>query len=172
MPVVVYSVLRVALLVVSWLLLTWAGLHPIAALAVATFVAWGLSYAALGGPRDAAARYLADRAAVRAAHAGRPVLSTHAREDADVEDAAVDAALGSAVAQSGGTDDEAADGEVAHDGAARDDAADEPVTHDDEAADDQAAYQARGQDLRERTADGEPPAGTAQSASASPSSIP
>ena len=32
MPVVVYSVLRVALLVVSWLLLTWAGLHPLAAL--------------------------------------------------------------------------------------------------------------------------------------------
>lgn len=96
MPVVVYSVLRVALLVVSWLLLAWAGLHPLAALLVAAFVAWGLSYVALGGPRDAAARYLAERAAVRAAHAGRPVLSPHAREDADVEDAAVDAALADA----------------------------------------------------------------------------
>ena len=61
MPVVVYSVLRVALLVLSWLLLTWAGLHPLAALLVAAFVAWGLSYVALGGPRDAAARYLAER---------------------------------------------------------------------------------------------------------------
>lgn len=93
MPVVVYSVLRLALLAGSWLLLTWAGLHPLVALLVAAFVAWGLSYAALGGPRDAAARYLADRAAERAAHAGRPVLSAHAQEDAAVEDAAVDAAL-------------------------------------------------------------------------------
>ena len=92
MPVVVYSVLRLALLAASWLLLTWAGLHPLVALLVAAFVAWGLSYAALGGPRDAAARYLADRAAERAAHAGRPVLPAHAQEDADVEDAAVDAA--------------------------------------------------------------------------------
>lgn len=95
MPVFVYSVLRLALLAVTWLLLTWAGLRPLAALLVAAFVAWGLSYAALGGQRDAAARHLAERAALRAAHAGRPVLSAHAREDADVEDAAVDAALAS-----------------------------------------------------------------------------
>ena len=144
MPVVVYSVLRLALLAVSWLLLTWAGLHPLAALLVAAFVAWGLSYVALGGPRDAAAGYLAERAAVRAAHAGRPVLSSHAREDADVEDAAVDAALGDAV-----TGDAAGD--------ARESVDPDP---DDE--------------VPERPADRPRRAGSgsAQSASASPSSMP
>lgn len=155
MPVVVYSVLRVALLVVSWLLLTWAGLHPLAALLVAAFVAWGLSYVALGGPRDAAARYLAERAAVRAAHAGRPVLSPHAREDADVEDAAVDAALGDAATGDEATGD-AVIGDAAVDAAARRTA---PGPEDDAA---------------ERPADGDRRAGpgSAQSASASPSSMP
>lgn len=149
MPVVVYSVLRVALLVVSWLLLTWAGLHPLAALLVASFVAWGLSYVALGGPRDAAARYLAERAAVRAAHAGRPVLSPHAREDADVEDAAVDAALGDGVMGDEVIGD-AASGDAAGDAAAPEEGA------------------------AERPADGDRRAGpgSAQSASASPSSMP
>ncbi|WP_263729757.1 DUF4229 domain-containing protein [Cellulomonas sp. SG140] len=149
MPVVVYSVLRVALLVVSWLLLTWAGLHPLAALLVAAFVAWGLSYVALGGPRDAAARYLAERAAVRAAHAGRPVLSPHAREDADVEDAAVDAALGDGVMGDEVIGD-AASGDAAGDAAAPEEGA------------------------AERPADGDRRAGpgSAQSASASPSSMP
>lgn len=153
MPVVVYSVLRVALLVVSWLLLTWAGLHPLAALLVAAFVAWGLSYVALGGPRDAAARYLAERAAVRAAHAGRPVLSPHAREDADVEDAAVDAALGDAVTGDTAVGD-AVVGDAAVDAAAR--------------------RTAPGDDADERPADGDRRAGpgSAQSASASPSSMP
>lgn len=147
MPVVVYSVLRVALLVLSWVLLTWAGLHPLAALLVAAFVAWGLSYVALGGPRDAAARYLAERAAVRAAHAGRPVLSPHAREDADVEDAAVDAALADTVVGDA----------VVGDGVG--DAAPRTAPEDD---------------ADERPADGDRPAGpgSAQSASASPSSMP
>lgn len=147
MPVVVYSVLRVALLVLSWVLLTWAGLHPLAALLVAAFVAWGLSYVALGGPRDAAARYLAERAAVRAAHAGRPVLSPHAREDADVEDAAVDAALADTVVGDA----------VVGDGVG--DAAPRTAPEDD---------------ADERPADGDRRAGpgSAQSASASPSSMP
>lgn len=153
MPVVVYSVLRVALLVVSWLLLAWAGLHPLAALLVAAFVAWGLSYVALGGPRDAAARYLAERAAVRAAHAGRPVLSPHAREDADVEDAAVDAALGDTVVG----DTVVGDAVIV-----------------DAAGDAAAPRTAPEDDADERPADADRPAGSgsAQSASASPSSMP
>lgn len=158
MPVVVYSVLRVALLVLSWLLLTWAGLHPLAALLVAAFVAWGLSYVALGGPRDAAARYLAERAAVRATHAGRPVLSPHAREDADVEDAAVDAALGDAVTGDAVTGDTAVGDAVVGDAAV--DAAARRTAPED--------------DADERPADGDRRAepGSAQSASASPSSMP
>ncbi|OZB50517.1 MAG: hypothetical protein B7X40_02055 [Cellulomonas sp. 14-74-6] len=158
MPVVVYSVLRVALLVVSWLLLAWAGLHPLAALLVAAFVAWGLSYVALGGPRDAAARYLAERAAVRAAHAGRPVLSPHAREDADVEDAAVDAALGDTVVGDTVVGDTVVGDAVIVD-AAGDAAAPRTAPEDD---------------ADERPADADRPAGSgsAQSASASPSSMP
>ena len=172
MPVVVYSVLRLALLAGSWLLLTWAGLHPLVALLVAAFVAWGLSYAALGGPRDAAARYLADRAAERAAHAGRPVLSAHAQEDAEVEDAAVDAASatvpgeettpagGEGDARGGGSADASRDEHGAGGGTERRAArTDGPAAPTDGPVDDTAV---------------EPPdtAGTAQSASASPSSMP
>ena len=148
MPVVVYSVLRVALLAASWVLLTWAGLHPLVALLVAAFVAWGLSYVALGGPRDAAARYLARRAAARAEHAGRPVLSPHAREDADVEDAAVDAALASGPADLGPTSPGSPDPEAV-----------EPRTIDPGAS----AAQVDRPEGR---------AGGPQSASASPSSMP
>lgn len=152
MPVVVYSVLRLALLAVSWLALTWAGLHPLVALLVAAFVAWGLSYAALGGPRDAAARYLAERAAARAAHHGRPVLSAHARQDADVEDAAVDAAL-----------DEVVPSPPEHD---------PPAVAADQVADGSVPARPSGA-TAPRSAD-EPDGGAdgAQTASASPSSMP
>lgn len=168
MPVVVYSVLRLALLAVSWLLLTWAGLNPLVALLVAAFVAWGLSYAALGGPRDAAARYLADRAAARAAHHGRPVLSAHARQDADVEDAAVDAALATEPATPAPT------ASVAHP-----DRAVHPDRHaargrGEDAADDVVSPAATAPAAGASGADDRPDAGAAgaQSASASPSSMP
>lgn len=158
MPVVVYSVLRVALLAASWVLLSWAGLHPLVALLVAAFVAWGLSYVALGGPRDAAARYLAQRAAARAEHAGRPVLSPHAREDADAEDAAVDAALASGPADLGPTGPGSPDAEAG-----------EPRTSDP------GAVEPRTGDPGASTAQVDRPEGRAggpQSASASPSSMP
>jgi hypothetical protein len=89
MPFVVYSVLRLGLFAAcTALLVLLAGMTPWFAALISVFVAWGLSYVLLDGPRDAAARYLADRAQARAARKG---LSTHQREDADVEDAAQDA---------------------------------------------------------------------------------
>lgn len=92
MPLVHYSLLRLAILGGCWALLQLAGLHPLIALGVAALVAWGVSYVTLPGPRDAAARWLAERDAERRARGGRPSLSARAQADADAEDAAVGAA--------------------------------------------------------------------------------
>jgi hypothetical protein len=91
-PFVIYSVLRLALFGVCLGLLWWAGLRSWLVVIVAAFLAWGLSYVLLSGPRDAAARQLADRAERRREAGDRPVLGKRAQEDADLEDAADDAA--------------------------------------------------------------------------------
>ena len=92
MPFVVYSLLRLALFGVCLGLLWWAGLRSWLVVIVAAFLAWGLSYVLLRGPRDAAARQLAERAERRRQAGDRPVLGKRAQEDADLEDAADDAA--------------------------------------------------------------------------------
>ncbi|WP_028050161.1 DUF4229 domain-containing protein [Cellulomonas sp. URHD0024] len=82
MPVLLFSLLRLALFAVSFVVLWAVGMHSWLAPVVAAFLAWGFSYVLLSGPRDSAARYLADR-------------SQRARrtdDDAAVEDAADDAA--------------------------------------------------------------------------------
>ena len=91
MPFVVYSVLRLALFGACLGLLWWAGLRSWLVVIVAAFLAWGLSYVLLSGPRDAAARQLAERAERRRAAGDRTVLGRRAQEDADVEDAADEA---------------------------------------------------------------------------------
>ncbi|WP_421743478.1 DUF4229 domain-containing protein [Cellulomonas sp.] len=91
MPFVVYSVLRLALFGACLGLLWWAGLRSWLVVIVAAFLAWGLSYVLLSGPRDAAARQLAERAERRRAAGDRTVLGKRAQEDADVEDAADEA---------------------------------------------------------------------------------
>jgi len=90
-PFVVYSVLRLALFGACLGLLWWAGLRSWLVVIVAAFLAWGLSYVLLSGPRDAAARQLADRAERRRAAGDTTVLGRRAQEDADVEDAADEA---------------------------------------------------------------------------------
>ncbi len=90
MSFVVYSLLRLALVALCWLALVWAGLHPFAAVVAAALLAWGLSYVALRGPRDAAARWIARKDAERKARLGRPALSARAQADADAEDALID----------------------------------------------------------------------------------
>ncbi|KQY47159.1 DUF4229 domain-containing protein [Cellulomonas sp. Root137] len=91
MPFVVYSVLRLALFGACLGLLWWAGLRSWLVVIVAAFLAWGLSYVLLSGPRDAAARQLAERAERRRAAGDKTVLGRRAQEDADVEDAADEA---------------------------------------------------------------------------------
>ncbi len=83
-----YSALRIGLLAACFALGYWAGLRTWLLLVVATLVAWGLSYVLLGGPRDAAARYLADR--VERPGGGRGDRARAADADAAFEDAAVD----------------------------------------------------------------------------------
>lgn len=87
MPVVTYSILRLALFGACLLGLVWAGMGSWLAVIVAAFGAWALSYVLLAGPRDRAAIWLADRAAARG---DRPRLSRRAAEDAAAEDAALD----------------------------------------------------------------------------------
>ncbi|MBN9374132.1 MAG: DUF4229 domain-containing protein [Cellulomonas sp.] len=85
MPLLVYSVLRLALFGACWVALLLVGfVNPWVAAVIAALIAWGLSYVALRGPRDAAARWLADKDAKRK---GTTQLSARARRDAADEDA-------------------------------------------------------------------------------------
>ena len=59
---------------------------------VAAFLAWGLSYVLLARQRDAAARHIAERVERRRAARDRTVQDKRAHEDADVDDAADEAA--------------------------------------------------------------------------------
>lgn len=86
MPLLVYSLLRLALFAVVTALLWWAGMRSWVAPLLGAFLAFGLSYVLLAGPRDAAALHLARRAEER--RAGR--TSGRAADDAAAEDAALD----------------------------------------------------------------------------------
>lgn len=92
MAVLRYSLLRLALFAVALLALLWAGMNPWLSPLLAAFVAWGLSYVLLPGPRDAAALEVAQRVQARRARGGRVELTGRARQDAEVEDAADEAA--------------------------------------------------------------------------------
>lgn len=85
-----YSVLRLGLFAACLAALYWAGLGGWLLVVVAALGAWGVSYVVLARPRDAAALYLAARAA-RRAESGRR-FSRGAEADAAHEDAVVDAA--------------------------------------------------------------------------------
>lgn len=82
MPLIVYSLLRLALLA-GCLLALWAvGLGGWLLVVVATVVAWAASYLLLGRQRDGAARWLAERDRRRRASGRR----FSARVDTDAED--------------------------------------------------------------------------------------
>lgn len=91
MPVVLYSVLRLALLAVTLGGLWAAGLRGWLLVVVAAFAAWALSYVLLAGPRDGAALWLARRAERRRASGQR--FTAGVEDDARAEDAEADAAL-------------------------------------------------------------------------------
>jgi uncharacterized protein DUF4229 len=85
-PFAIYSVLRLALLGACLGVLWLVGMRSWLVVVVAAFLAWGLSYVLLKGPRDAAALQIARRVERRATQARR------SQQDAAVEDAADDAA--------------------------------------------------------------------------------
>ncbi len=90
MPLVTYSVLRVALLAACFAVGYWAGLRTWLLLAVAVLAALGLSYVLLAGPRAAAAEYLARRVEHR--RSGGRRFPGGSDDDAAVEDALDDRA--------------------------------------------------------------------------------
>lgn len=90
MPLVTYSVLRLALFGVALLGLWAAGMGGWLLVVVAAFVAWALSYVVLARPRDAAALWLAGRAARRRTSGAR--FSAAVESDAAAEDAEADQA--------------------------------------------------------------------------------
>jgi hypothetical protein len=89
-PLVTYSALRLGLLAACFALGYWAGLRTWLLLGVAVLAAWALSYILLAGPRDAAARYLAERAERR--RTGGRRFPGGSDDDAAVEDALDDRA--------------------------------------------------------------------------------
>ncbi|MFC8800015.1 DUF4229 domain-containing protein [Promicromonospora sp. NPDC057138] len=90
MPLVIYTLLRLALFGAAFGLLYVAGLRGWLLPIVAVVVALAVSYLTLGRPRDAAARWMAGRAEHRAAE--RAALPK-AGADAAHEDAQVDEKL-------------------------------------------------------------------------------
>ena len=90
MPLVVYTLLRLALIAAAWVVLWLLGLTGPIWFVVAVLIGLMVSYAAFRGPRDAAARWLADRAARRRAAKGP--RTSGIEDDADAEDRAIDAA--------------------------------------------------------------------------------
>lgn len=85
MPVVTYSLLRLAVFVVALVGLWLAGMGSWLLVVVAAVVAAALSYVLFGKQRAAAAQWLADRRAP-----GAPRFSRAVEEDAAAEDAVAD----------------------------------------------------------------------------------
>lgn len=85
MPVVTYSLLRLAVFVVALVGLWFAGMGSWLLVVVAAVVAAALSYVLFGKQRAAAAQWLADRRAP-----GAPRFSRAVEEDAATEDAIAD----------------------------------------------------------------------------------
>ncbi len=86
-PLLIYSLLRLALFVVATVALAFAGMGWLFAVIAGALVAALLSYLLLNGPRDRAAQWMQARADRRG---DRPKLSRRAQEDADIEDAVSD----------------------------------------------------------------------------------
>ena len=104
MAVLRYSLARLALFAAALVALLWAGMNPWLSPLLAAFVAWGLSYVLLAGPRDAAALEVARRVQAHRARGGRVALTGGARQDAEVEDAVDDAARAGEPAEDRSTD--------------------------------------------------------------------
>ncbi|WP_273653839.1 DUF4229 domain-containing protein [Cellulomonas fimi] len=92
MPVALYTLYRL-LLFAAFLGLLWvAGMRSWLAVIAAALLAWMAGYVLLRTPRDAAVAWIAAREQQRARSGAK--ARSRAEQDADVEDAAVDAAGG------------------------------------------------------------------------------
>jgi len=87
-PVVLYTLYRLALFGVFLGLLWWVGMQSWLAAVVAALLAWLASYAMLRRPRDAAVAWMARRGEDRERRGVTSRIGSGARQDADVEDAA------------------------------------------------------------------------------------
>ncbi|MFC8731905.1 DUF4229 domain-containing protein [Luteimicrobium sp. NPDC057192] len=90
MPLLVYTLLRLALIAAAWVVLWLLGLTGPIWFVVAVLIGLMVSYAAFRGPRDAAARWLAER--VERRRAAKGPRTSGIEDDADEEDRAIDAA--------------------------------------------------------------------------------
>jgi len=88
----VYSLLRLGLFAVCLGVLYLVGMRSWLLVVLAALIAWGLSYVLLNRWRDAAASQLAEAAERRKELGGKAELTGKARAEADLEDAADEAA--------------------------------------------------------------------------------
>lgn len=89
-PVVIYSLLRLGLFAAALIGLWAVGMGGWLLVLVAAVVAWALSYVLLGGPRTAAATWIAQRRGGADRATPRPWFGVGASADAAIEDAADD----------------------------------------------------------------------------------
>ena len=113
MPLLVYTLLRLALIAAAWVVLWLLGLTGPIWFVVAVLIGLMVSYAAFRGPRDAAARWLAER--VERRRAAKGPRTSRIEDDADVEDRAIDAASADGTASA---DDVSASASTSTDGTA------------------------------------------------------
>jgi hypothetical protein len=92
LPVLKYTVMRLALFVVALAVLSLLGAGRLTAVVLAALVSALVSYLLLRGPRDAVGQVIAERVEHRLDRPGR--FGQGLREDEQVEDAAVDRATG------------------------------------------------------------------------------
>lgn len=93
-PLVVYTLLRLAVLVVAFLVVWWVGAEPLLAGVVAVVVASAVSYLFLRKQRDAATTWIAARAerrkATKATQEPKGAFARGVAADEAAEDAAAD----------------------------------------------------------------------------------
>ncbi len=90
MPVLVYSALRLLLFAVALVALAWAGMGSWLLVLVAAVTAFLLSQLLLKRQRDAAGRYLQERAERRKVAGEHSRIGRAIRDDEAAEDAAID----------------------------------------------------------------------------------
>ncbi|WP_245534429.1 DUF4229 domain-containing protein [Xylanimonas cellulosilytica] len=90
MPLVVYTLLRLVVLVAAFFVILWAGAQPLVAGVLAVVVASAVSYLFLRRQRDATAVWIAQRVERRKGATPRRGFARTVAEDEAAEDAATE----------------------------------------------------------------------------------